>query len=216
MSRITHQMARSRKELTDEEIAQKLGPANYGSFRLSEAARMTSDAKITLSEGYRTELYHDQETGHQTPVLVCAASYEKLYALFCLMLRPFGNELVNLVLESTHMTKSAEEKNTYHYENIDPLVLRHLLCPFEDDLVHDGNLGLSVYHPDEMIEVQWDEHKVLMVYALDLEPFREIAQEMMIPERPEMFFLFEGEHMHGSSGNAFQRFRELRGVLRDR
>ena len=50
-------------------------------------------------------------------------------------------------------------------------VLKSHCCDYEDLLLHDGCTGLAVMSTEGPMEVQFDEHKLLVVYASNLKPF---------------------------------------------
>ena len=50
-------------------------------------------------------------------------------------------------------------------EHIDMPVLKSTLYDFEDLLVNDGCTGIAVLNPGLPQEVQFDEHKLLIVYG---------------------------------------------------
>ena len=50
-------------------------------------------------------------------------------------------------------------------EHIDLPVLKSMLCDFEDLLLNDGCTGIAVLNPHVPLEVQFDEHKLLIVYG---------------------------------------------------
>jgi hypothetical protein len=59
------------------------------------------------------------------------------------------------------------------------------------------------------MEVQFDEHKLLIMYGHDLEPFEEVLNEHRVPQSDTIRFITEGEHVHSSSEDFAERFQEL-------
>ncbi len=59
------------------------------------------------------------------------------------------------------------------------------------------------------MEVQFDEHKLLVVYARDLVPFESILQDFGIPRNDALRLITEGEHLHSTDPHYFQQFEQL-------
>ena len=57
-------------------------------------------------------------------------------------------------------------------EHIDLPVLKSILYDFEELLLNDGCTGIAVLNPHMPLEVQFDEHKLLIAYGHDLTPSR--------------------------------------------
>ena len=59
------------------------------------------------------------------------------------------------------------------------------------------------------MEVQFDEHKLLVVYARDLEPFERILRQAGVSRDDRLQLLTEGEHLHSTEPQytaSFQQF----------
>ena len=114
-------------ELTEEQLETHLGIARYGNFVLTDAIRPSYDLQIVPQAGYRHDVYQDRESGVQIPVLMAAASREKLLDLFFEMLSaPLGNE-VDVVLETSHERSQGGHEDLYR-EHIDlPVLLSTLV-----------------------------------------------------------------------------------------
>ena len=69
-------------QLSDEELEAHLGVVRYGDFSLTEAIRPSYDLKVVPRTGYRHDMYRDEESKTNVPVLMAAASREKLFDLF--------------------------------------------------------------------------------------------------------------------------------------
>ena len=89
------------KQATDSELAAHLEVDRYDGFQLTEAVRPAMDLKIKPTEGYRHEHYQDDESGASIPVVMAAASKEKLFPLFMELIEKLG-PVVDVVLESSH------------------------------------------------------------------------------------------------------------------
>jgi hypothetical protein len=124
------------------------------------------------------------------------------------LLEPLGPE-VDVVLETSHNRTQRGHVDLYR-EHIDMPVLKSTLYDYEDLMLNDGCTGIAVLNPGIPLEVQFDEHKLLIVYGEDLTPFEDIFQCRDVNCHDKMKFITEAEHVHSSSGKYFQQFEELR------
>ena len=98
---------------------------------------------------------------------------------------------------------------------IDLAIFKSHCCDYEDLLLNDGCSGVAVISGSEPMEVQFDEHKLLVVYAQDLEPFERILLESGVQREDGLQLITEGEHLHSTEPqhvNAFQQFCYRLGV----
>ncbi len=196
------------EHLSEEELEAHLGVARYGDFVLPEAIRPSYDLQVTPRPGYRHDEYHDESNGNTVPVLMASASSEGLFDLFMESLDPLGGE-VDVVLESSHDQSRGRHQDLYR-EHIDMPVLTSILWDFEDLLLNDGCTGIAVINPSTPQEVQFDEHKLLIVYGEPLGGFEEVFRSRDIPCRKELKFITEAEHVHSSKDEYIQQFEELK------
>ena len=124
------------------------------------------------AQGYRHDVYRDEENKTAVPVLMGAASKEHLFEMFMDILDPLGTE-VDVVLETSHNREARGHIDLYR-EHIDLPVLKSILWDFEDLLVNDGCTGIAVLNPAIPQEVQFDEHKLLIVYGNELAEYERI------------------------------------------
>ena len=89
-------------------------------------------------------------------------------------------------------------------------VLSSILSEYEDLLTHDGCTGIAVLNPRIPQEVQFDEHKLLIIYGHDLSEFESVLADHGIECDDEIKFLTEAEHVHSSSDVYARQFEELR------
>ena len=59
------------------------------------------------------------------------------------------------------------------------------------------------------MEVQFDEHKLLFVYANDLAPFEEVMLEFGLKRDDTLKFISEAEHLHSTDDVYRSQFEEL-------
>ncbi|MFH1670957.1 MAG: hypothetical protein ABIA92_05245 [Patescibacteria group bacterium] len=197
--------------LTEEELEAHLGMSRYGDFELTEAVRPPYDLQVVPSRGYRHDAYRDKEQGTVIPVLMASETRAKLFELFLKLTEPLG-EIVDVVLETSHKMRSNESGHEDLYrEHIDAPVLQSILCDYQDLLTNDGCTGIVVLHPELTREVQFDEHKLLIVYPNGLSGFEEILRSQL-ECREEMKFILdeECEHVHSSRDRYKMQFDELK------
>ena len=199
------------EQLNEEELEAHLGVSRYGSFELTDAVRPSYDLQVVPSEGFRHDCYHDEENHANVPVLMGSVSNERLFDVFLDLLDPLGG-VVDVVLETSHNRDQKGHQDLYR-EHIDLPVLKSILWEYEDLLVNDGCAGVAVLNPGVPQEVQFDEHKLLIVYGAQLGEFENVFQERRIVCNDDMKFITEAEHVHSSSDRYASRFDELKSRL---
>jgi hypothetical protein len=188
-------------------LANHLRTNRYGNFRLTDAIRPSLDLQVIPREGFRIETYRDPKIGLIVPVLAASVSSEHLFDCFLDLLDPLG-PVVDVVLETSHHTDGTRHEDLYR-EHVDLPVLKSYFCDCEDLLLNDGCTGVAVISKSEALEVQFDEHKLLVVYARDLEPFEEIVRQAGIPRDDGMKLITEGEHLHSTDPRYVAAFEQL-------
>lgn len=196
------------ERLSEEELEAHLGVVRYGDFLLTDAIRPSYDLQVVPCQGYRHDAYHDEESRATVPVLMGAASNQHLFEVFMDLLDPLGFE-VDVVLETSHNRQNRGHVDLYR-EHIDMPVLKSILWDFEDLLLNDGCTGIAVLNPSIPQEVQFDEHKLLIVYGENLEEYENVFRSREVPCDDQMKFITEAEHVHSSSDDYAERFEELK------
>jgi hypothetical protein len=138
---------------------------------------------------------------------MAAVSHERLFDLFMDLLEPLGN-VVDVVLETSHNRDRRGHVDLYR-EHIDMPVLKSVLWEYEELLVNDGCTGLAVLNPGIPQEVQFDEHKLLIVYGMPLDEFESVLNQKRVSADEQMKFITEAEHVHSSSDTFARQFEEL-------
>lgn len=179
----------------------------YGDFWLTEAIRPGPGLPVVPRQGFRVDTYRDPRRRLQVPVLTAAVSRERLFDTFLALLEPLG-DVVDVVLETSHESGGGKHDDLYR-EHIDAPVLASHLCDFEDLLLHDGCTGVAVIGTEAPIEVQFDEHKLLYVYAPDLTLFQRELRSAGIARSQRLNLITEGEHLHASDARHAQAFQQL-------
>jgi hypothetical protein len=194
--------------LTEDQLEAHLGVARYGSFVLSDAVRPSYALEIVPSCGFRHDTYRDEQSKRDVPVVMAAASRERLFETFMELLDPLG-AVVDVVLETSHDYAASGHRDLYR-EHIDLPILHSVLWDFEDLLVNDGCTGIAVLNPATPQEVQFDEHKLLIVYGKDLRAYERILIDSELPCREDMHFITEAEHVHSTNDQYISQFEELK------
>jgi hypothetical protein len=196
------------ERLSEEELETHLAVDRYGMFRLTDAIRPSYDLKVAPVQGYRHDTYLDEETKTKVPVLMAAVTREKIFDVFLDLIDVLGHE-VDVVLETSHNRDAAGHTDLYR-EHIDMPVLKSTLWDYEDMLMNDGCTGLAVLNPGIPQEVQFDEHKLLIVYGNPLQPFEEVFRRYGVRCDEKIKFITEAEHVHSSSEKFLSQFEELK------
>ncbi len=196
------------QNVSEEQLEAHLNVARYGNFVLTDAVRPSYDLQIVPRAGYRHDQYEDRDSGVRIPVLMAAASRESILDVFFDSLDPLG-DVVDVVLETSHDQQAGKHVDL-HREHIDLPVLKSILYDFEDLIIDDGCMGIAVLNPRIPLEVQFDEHKLLVMYGQDLTGFESILSEHNLEQSDDIKFITEGEHVHSSSEEFGGKFEQLK------
>jgi len=193
--------------VSSQQLADHLQVDRYGDFLLTDAVRPGLRVPVVPREGYRRDVFRDKRGGVQVPVLAASVSRERLFDVFLDLLAPLG-DTVDVVLETSHENDGRAHRDLYR-EHIDLPVLMSHFCDYEDLLLNDGCAGTAVIANGAPMEVQFDEHKLLVVYARDLEPFERILRDAGIPRDDKLKLITEGEHLHSTDPRHVDAFEQL-------
>lgn len=205
---IAHSAKSSFEQLSQDELEKHLAVTTYDDFVLTDAIRPSFDLKVKPREGYRHDVYRDEESQANMPVLMCSASKKRLFELFVELIEPLG-KVVDVVLETSHSREGKGHSDLYR-EHMDVPVLLSTLWDYEDLLTNDGCTGIAVLNPELPQEVQFDEHKLLIIYGQELGEYERILDSHKIERDEELKFITEAEHVHSSSDAFASEFEELR------
>jgi hypothetical protein len=114
-----------------------------------------------------------------------------------------------VVLETSHTRDRSGHVDLYR-EHMDMPVLLSTLWDFEDLLTHDGCTGIAVLNPSTPQEIQFDEHKLLIIYGEKLQRYEQILNSYGVRADDELKFITEAEHVHSSSEEYVQQFESLK------
>ncbi len=193
--------------ISQNELAAHLDVKSYGDFELTEAVRPAYDLKIQPQQGYRHDVYIDEENQTRVPVIMAAASKKVLFSTFIQLVEKLG-PVVDVVLETSHDSEAGDHQDLYR-EHIDTPVLISLLWEYENMLLNDGCTGIAVMNQARPQEVQFDEHKLLIMYGSPLEQFEFTLEKNGIPCEEEVRFLSEAEHIHSTTNDYRSLFDEF-------
>ncbi len=196
------------ERLSEDELEAHLGVSRYGNFVLTDAVRPSYDLDVVPSAGFRHDVFRDESARQDVPVLMATASREQLFETFMELLDPLG-PVVDVVVETSHDYSDSGHQDLYR-EHIDTPILQSILWDFEDMLVNDGCTGIAVLNPSIPQEVQFDEHKLLIVYGKELREYESILIDAHLNCREDMQFITEAEHVHSTNDEYIQRFEELK------
>jgi hypothetical protein len=194
-------------DLNQEQLDAHLRVGRYGNFTLTDAVRPSYGLEVIPREGYRRDVYRDPESGSTMPVLAASVSSERLFDVLIDLLEPLGDE-VDVVMESSHESEPGAHSDLYR-EHIDTVILKSILYDYESLLLNDGCTGLAALNPNGPMEVQFDEHKLLFVYAQDLEPFEAVLKDFGLKRDDTIKFISEAEHLHSTDDTYRDQFEEL-------
>ncbi|MBO7678963.1 MAG: hypothetical protein J6S75_04765 [Thermoguttaceae bacterium] len=170
-------------------MSEHLKRRGYGRFQLTDALRPALDLRILPEEGYRRSLRRGVISGSFVSVVTCAASGEHLFDIFMEALDILA-PTVDLVLRAGHAGFPTERRR----EQMDLVVLKSVFYDYEELILHDGSLGLSVF--DCHNEVTFDEHKLLIVSGEDTRKSEALFHRFGIYHRRRLRFLTDSEHIH--------------------
>jgi len=199
------------EELSEGQLESHLGVDRYGEFQLTDAVRPSYDLKVVPRQGYRHEIYRENSTSENVPVVMASVSKERLFDVFMDLLDPLGNT-ADVVLETSHDQSSRQHTDLLR-EHIDVPVLKSILWDYEELLTNDGCTGIAILNPQIPHEIQFDEHKLLMVYGNDLSKFEAIFNSYVVECDEELQFVTEAEHVHSSNETFAGQFHELKARL---
>lgn len=192
--------------LTDEQLEAHLQVYQYGVFELTDAVRPSVDLQVIPRQGFRHDTYVDPASQTKVPVIMAAATRERLFDLFIDMIDTLG-PVVDVVLETSHYHTGGHQD--YYREHIDMPVLKSILYDFEHLLMNDGCTGIAVLNPKRQQEVQFDEHKLIIAYGSPLEAFERTLINHDVYIDKTIRFITEAEHVHTSSEAMYDVFQTL-------
>jgi hypothetical protein len=190
-----------------EQLAAHLRVSTYGDFHLTDAVRPGIDLRVIPAQGYRRDVYRDASADLTIPLLAASVSRERLFDTFLDLLGELA-PTVDVVLETSHHTQGTGHRDLVR-EGIDLPVLASHLCDFEDMLLNDGCAGIAVVASGTACEVQFDEHKLLIIYSHNLTPFEKVLRRRGVTRADGLKLISESEHYHSTRDYHLLAFEEL-------
>lgn len=197
--------------IPQQEMEAHLAIARYGNFTLTDAIRPSYDLKVVPRQGYRHDQHRDIQRNTVIPVLMISVTRQHVFDVFFDLLNPLGNS-VDVVLETSHHRNQAGHTDLCR-EQVELPVLKSHLWDYEDLLLNDGCAGIAVVNSRIPLEVQLDEHKLLLVYGYNLRPFERILRRHRVACDESIRFVTEAEHVHLSRETYIRKFREIQMTL---
>lgn len=192
-------------------------PPHAIQVRWPEAVVPAPEVQLPAVMGYRSDIYYNPANDRRLPALAIAADQVVIFELFLALLEPLG-PTVDFILETSHFRTDGKHRD-YRRLGIDRQVLASYLCEFQDLITDDGCTGVAVISPRGPMEVQFDEHKTIVVYAPKRRSFRNICRNFGLERRDDIVLVSEVRHIHRSNPEYAMMFRELTkrlGMTRDR
>lgn len=181
------------------------------SFSFSQAAYPAEEINVGFSNGYRKSVFTDSLTQQDIPMLAITVSKESVFDIF-LQLTDILGDTVDVILESSHGSKISKHIDL-HREEIDLPILQSYLQEFEEVISNDGCSGVAVMAKGRPMEVQFDEHKVIVVYAQNISDFEKVLLSNKIPRNDAIPLVNDFEHFHSTTDEYENQFNQLTEIL---
>jgi hypothetical protein len=117
-------------------------------------------------------------------------------------------EVADVVLETSHESQGNQHRDLSR-QHVDLPVLKSYFYDFEDLLLNDGCTGVAVIATAAPVEIQFDEHKLLIIYARNLKQAERILQAHGIRRDDQMKLITEAEHLHSTDPSYQEQFEQL-------
>ena len=178
-------------------------------LRLTEAIVSMDPLNRPLTEGYKTDIYHDKETGESIPALDIATHSDKLIDVFLDLVDLMYGKL-GLILETSHNYPDGNGKHDDLFRaDVEPWYIKHIVCQHSDLFLNDGCTGIAIMNFELPEEIQFDEHNCLFVYTRRIEEFKRVLEDHGINYDKELHLISDGEHKHVLSEEYSEQFQEL-------
>ncbi|MDZ7265323.1 MAG: hypothetical protein ONB16_12115 [candidate division KSB1 bacterium] len=159
----------------------------FGTFTLPPAVVFFKAGDDVPTEGYKVRKSALPNGRFRYQVIV-SVSAEKILDVFDALVLLLGDYCHVVVQDFGE--REGEQVDYFAYQK-DTVIVRSVLCDFEELLLNDGLIGLVVYSEAAKAEIQLTQHKIIQIFALDLTRFRQVLNRFGIEENPELKFLFD-------------------------
>lgn len=195
-------------KLTKNKFLDKFMIDKYGDYQLGG---IRPYGEFVPKQGFKHGSYEGM------PAVIAAVSKESILDIFYMMLDEISGEVI-VVLESSHNSPQVANENEIepdYFETVmDLVVLKSILIDYEDFMLEDGLFGISVYNYGEEdnspIEVQLDEHSLLIGYSEKVEKFNQILEMHGLVCDEELELIIDNDHVHLSGPNFYEKFLSLK------
>lgn len=193
--------------LSNEEIKTHEAIKKYDDFILTDAVIPSYDLRVKPQSGFRYDYYCEGDLS--IPVVIISASKEVLFSLLMELIELIGKKAVDVILRTSRY--GYQGYTSLLRECIDLCVLKSIFLDFEEFLLKDGCTRLIITGDKAPIELQFDDHKLLLIY--NWPPVRKallaILKKYGIEEKPYIKFICEAEHIHLSNDKLLEAFKQL-------
>ncbi len=192
--------------VNDPILEHHLAIQKYGDFELTGAVAPAMLIGIPPTQGYKFETYTEHDAS--VPVIIAAVSKEHLLDAFV--------DLVDLLPEylsvalQTSMHHDQDSPVDLMRIGIDKPVLMSTIFEYEDLLLKDGASGIAVFCEKTKQEIQFDEHKLLIVYGEDQPKYTRIFHRYDVEHVDDLRLITDAEHFHTSSDEFCEQFQNLK------
>jgi hypothetical protein len=198
------------RKITNEMIQEAMNNRKFGEFTLAPAVVFFKDGDVVPSKGYKIDKL-PISNGITPPFrMLISASAEDLLDIFDDFIALLGENCSVAVEDFRTNTGDRVDYFAFYKETF---IVRSILLDFDDLLLNDGFVGLSIWNEIAQAEVQLTMHKILQVYAKNIVPFQQTLTGYGIPENPDLRFFFEDFYMLVSTHAGDSAVEELKDRL---
>lgn len=197
-------MKSSFEGLDSDELNTHCRIKNYNGFILPDGLVPSYSVDNPPIEGYRFFDYMAPD-GSSSPLLRASISSHRLYEVFRHLAAQVLPDEIDVFFQSSYGGELEELVAT----GLDTVSFLSTLDDYRYPLVHDGCSGICLLGSG--IEIQFEEHKTLIVYTDDFTEVELIINEFKLERINDMVFFFDSEHIHLSSFKSFVEFAQLIG-----
>lgn len=169
---------------------------DYPPFQfLSTQAVIPDNFFFWPKEGYRLERRDGSDS------LIAAVSREKTFEIFLRLMEQFPGEL-DVVMVSRAGKKHDERPLRLWATEKDPIVVMSALRQYEEFLMNDGNVGISLLNSQdhEDTDLQLDDHKILCAFRRPRKT-QEILEREGIRRNDQLCVVSDIGHTHNPNAN---------------
>lgn len=216
---VYHNGISSVKGLSKQDIDVHLRIAAYQGFTLTNAIRPSYDERVIPQKGFTFKVYMVSKGRNcAMPYFTVSAPKEILFDLFMDLIGELIGKRACVQIQSRHCLPTNTPAIRFPLRDFtsprtDMVIVKSCLYDFEETLLDDGLLGISVFDSRLVEEVELDDHKLISIKGWAFLRTVLILQRYGIPYVCDMRFLTDDEHIHMSSEELRIRFKRLKSLL---